>query len=922
MDPARWQQVEAICAGASELAPGDRAAYLREACGDDEGLAAEVLGLLAELDRCPSFLERPLVDAALAAAVDAGPSLPRQIGPYQVIGRLGRGGMGEVFLATRRVEDLEQRVALKVIRHGMATDEVLARFRQERRILAQLDHPHIARLLDAGATDDGRPYFVMEYVIGEPIDVYCRRRGVAVDERLRLILAISDAVQHAHRNLIVHRDIKPGNILVTDNGTPKLLDFGIGKVLAGDPADSGPQTSAEARLLTPDYAAPEQIRGDPVTTATDVHGLGILLYQLLTGRHPYLADGRSRAEVERAILETTPALPSEAVAHADPSSGAPPPGGTTLRRRLAGDLDTIVLRALSKEPARRYGSAADLGEDLVRHLDGLPVTARPDTIGYRLGKFVRRHRTTVAVATAIGLGLATAAGTMVVQSRRIALEAERVTRERDKALEVRGFLMEMFGATGGSQAVGDTVTVRRLLDLQVERLDREFQEPSDLKAEMLEVLADGYDRLGLLQTAEPLARRALALRRQLVDSLHPDVGFALNLSGWIVHELGRSLEAAPMLREAVAVRRAAGPRYRRDLARSLNDLGVVLNALQRHDSAETVLSEALAIREAEFGPTHRAVGITASNLAASHYLQGRYQEAITIQDRAVRALEAAVGRDHQRTIVALANAAAMRRVLGDWSSAATAYRDLLARQTRLQGEDHPVTGQALINLGTVLLEHGTGDPTSPALIEADSLFRRAEVVFAGRLGPQHPQVGVALSGLGSTLNERGRLGEAREILERAVALLHAAQGDAHLTTANALQRLAAVEWRLGDAGRAITLQRRSLTGIERAAGARHPETARAQATLCSYLTFEPAHLEEAGNLCEAALRTIREAPPAFRRYLPQFMVWLARVRLGLGQSEAASTLLAEARATVEDGNSRGRLLTLIDSLARAADAAR
>lgn len=921
MDPARWQRVEAICAGASELAPADRAAYLRETCGDDEGLAAEVLGLLAELDRRPSFLERPLVDAALAAAVDAGPSLPRQIGPYQVIGRLGRGGMGEVFLATRRVEDLEQRVALKVIRHGMATDEVLARFRQERRILAQLDHPHIARLLDAGATDDGRPYFVMEYVIGEPIDVYCRRRGVTVDERLRLILAISDAVQHAHRNLIVHRDLKPGNILVTDNGTPKLLDFGIGKVLAGD-SDSGPQTSAEARLLTPDYAAPEQIRGDPVTTATDVHGLGILLYQLLTGRHPYVADGRSRAEVERAILEATPALPSEAVAHADPSSGAPPPGGTALRRRLAGDLDTIVLRALSKEPARRYGSAADLGEDLVRHLDGLPVTARPDTIGYRLGKFVRRHRTTVAVATAIGIGLATAAGTMVVQSRRIALEAERVTRERDKALEVRGFLMEMFGATGGGQAVGDTVTVRRLLDLQVERLDREFPGPSDLKAEMLEVLADGYDRLGLVRTAEPLARQALALRRHLVDSLHPDVGFALNLSGWIAHELGRSADAAPMLREAVAVRRAAGPRYRRDLARSLNDLGVVLNALQRHDSAESVLSEALAIREAEFGPTHRAVGITASNLAASHYLRGRYQEAITIQDRAVHALEASVGRDHQRTIVALANAAAMRRVLGDWSSAAMAYRDLLARQTRLQGANHPVTGQALINLATVLLEHGTGDPASPALVEADSLFQRAEVVFAGQLGARHPQVGVALSGRGSALNERGRLREAREVLERAVALLHAAQGDAHLTTANALQRLAAVEWRLGDAGRAVALQGRSLAGIELAVGARHPETARAQATLCSYLTFDRARLEEAANLCEEALRTVREAPPAFRRYLPQFMVWLARVRLGLGQSETASTLLAEARATVEDGNSRGRLLTLIDSLAGVADAAR
>jgi serine/threonine protein kinase/tetratricopeptide (TPR) repeat protein len=935
MDYARWERIEAICEAALETGAAALPAYLAHACGDDEELRREVDSLLAQLTESPSFLERPIVDIAalLPNEPPADAPLPATIGPYRIERLIGRGGMGEVFLAVREAEDIRQFVALKVIRRGMGTDHVLQRFRLERRILANLHHPHIARLLDAAATDDGRPYFVMEYIAGAPITEYCDQRRLTVAQRLQLFQTVCKAVQHAHQNLVVHRDLKPRNILVGDDGAPMLLDFGIGKVLAPNET-LGPalETSGDLRLLTPEYAAPEQVTGEPVTTSTDVYSLGILLCELLAGRHPYLLGSESRHEVERAVVEATPTRPSMVLSRAqlerEPTgvsiqriSDLRNTQPASLRRRLAGDLDNIVLMALRKEPDRRYPSAVALADDIRRHLDGLPVRAQPDTFGYRARKFVRRNAGAVAAGVSAFLALGATTGVTLVQSRRVARESQRVEHERDKAVEVRGFLLEMFGATGADRAVGDTVTARRLLDLQVVQAKTAYANRPELKAEMLEVLADGYDRLGLYADAEPLARDALTERRRILGDKHPDVSSALNMVGWIMHERGKSKDAELVVLEAVELRRAGGERYRTDLARSLNDLGVVYNALTRYAAAETVLTEALTIRRALLGDQHRAVGITASNLAAAYYFQGKVDSAIRVQGLAVKSLEQSVGRDHQRSIVALGNLAAFKRAAGDKGAEAD-YRDLLARQTRLQGSQHPQTAFIQASLASTLSSRGRESGSEPVLAEAESLYRRSLATTEVAMGPSHPQAGVILDRLGAVLLARNKEREALTNQVRAVSILRAAYGDSNQTTIAAVAGLAMVHWRLGNVPAAQRLQREVAARYTQVLGDKHGQTTFARARLCEFLLARGDALSEAQRNCALAEQTQRNGPPNNRPAAWLTGLRLAQTHLALGTPTVADSILAQLRPAIDTLPRESPARRLLDSLTNAASATR
>ena len=443
MDPGRWRRVKDLYQAARERPAESREGWLADACGDDRELEREVRSLLAAAEAPADFLRPPSTWAArrideMAPETPAGgdpdseaPHLEGQaLGPYRIERRVGQGGIGSVYLATRD-DAFRKQVAVKVIRRGMATAEVLARFRGERQILASIEHPHIARLIDGGATSDGRPYLVMEYIEGQPIDRYCDRRRLGIRARLELFLGVCEAVEVAHRNLVVHRDLKPGNLLVTDDGTPKLLDFGIAKILDPDLVDGLTlATRAGTRLLTPEFASPEQLTGERVTTASDLWSLGALLYLLLAGRTPFELGGGSLAELARRVDEGEPQRPSAAVAEAgDERARALAERRSTtpaeLARALRGDLDTIVLEALRRDPERRYASAGALAADIRRHLADLPIEARPDTLGYRAGKFVRRHRPAVA-ATALAV-VATLAllVTLAVQSARLARERGR-----------------------------------------------------------------------------------------------------------------------------------------------------------------------------------------------------------------------------------------------------------------------------------------------------------------------------------------------------------------------------------------------------------------------------------------------------------------------------------------------------------------
>src|SRR5262245_28756322 len=352
-----------------------------------------------------------------ATGIGLTPQVDVRVGPYRLIREIGRGGMGTVLLAVRSDDAFQKRVAIKVLRRGMDTDAIVGRFRHERQILASLEHPHIASLLDGGTTDDGLPYFVMEYVDGQLVTDYCDAKALDTTSRLELFRKICAAVQHAHQNLVIHRDIKPANVLVTSDGTPKLLDFGIAKLLNPDPGvQTLAATIAGSPLMTPEYASPEQVRGETVTTATDVYSLGVLLYELLTGRRPYDLPSRTPDEIQRVVCNSVPVRPSTVVTHAASSQSTRdrpeidsertrPPDADRLRRRLAGDLDNIVLKALAKEPSRRYASVDQFSEDIHRHLTGLPVIARKDTLGYRTAKFIRRNRAGVAAAALVVLAL-------------------------------------------------------------------------------------------------------------------------------------------------------------------------------------------------------------------------------------------------------------------------------------------------------------------------------------------------------------------------------------------------------------------------------------------------------------------------------------------------------------------------------------
>lgn len=501
MDPESWEQVKQIFAEACELPEEARPAFLAEACTGDPDVRREIESLLAAQSGIgASFLAEPAAGEVLGliGQREIAEWIGRRIGAYQVLAELGSGGMGTVFLAARADDEFKRRVAIKIIRRGLNRAEIVSRFRQERQILASLEHPNIARLFDGGATEEGLPYLIMEHVEGMPIDRYCAEEGLGIPEKLRLFLRVCAAVQHAHRNLIVHRDLKPSNILVDRDGEPKLLDFGIAKFLEPDPVEG--LTTAGERLLTPDYASPEQVQGAAVTTSSDVYSLGVLLYEILSGRPPYRVAGSSARELERLVCEEEPVPPSRARPLED-----------TLQQ-LRGDLDNVVLKAMAKEPARRYSSVEHLSEDLERYLAGRPVLARRGGWGYRTGKLLRRHRVGATAAGVVVL-------TLILGVAGIVWQGHAARAQRDLAVRAANAMIYEL-AEGLSQMSGPTESRLGLLTRAAAILDEAQEGPADpslarLQADSNRVLAQTYLVLGDLPHAAERARRGELLARRL-----------------------------------------------------------------------------------------------------------------------------------------------------------------------------------------------------------------------------------------------------------------------------------------------------------------------------------------------------------------------------------------------------------------------
>ena len=747
----RWRTIQPLLDGALEVGPARRAAWLAERCGGDAELRDAVERLAAayaDAQRALPSGAPDVVDALVRfAEAEAAPAGGR-LGAYRIVGEAGRGGMGVVYLAERADDQYRKRVALKLLRRGMDDPHLVRRFLEERQILATLDHPNIAKLLDGGVTGDGLPWFAMEYVEGEPIDRYCGARALPVDDRLRLFLDVCDAVQYAHRNLIVHRDLKPSNILVTADGAVKLLDFGIAKLLTKGGATEATVTQIGRRALTPEYASPEQIRGEPVTVASDVYSLGVMLYVLLCGRGPYRIASRLEREVERAVLE-------DAV---DPPSAAASP--ERLRRRLRGDLDMIVLTALRKEPERRYAGMEALAADLRRHLDGLPVQAQPDRWGYRTAKFLRRHRVGVALAGGVALLLAGFAGVLVVQNSRTAAE-------RDRAEQVSGFVTRLLRSPDPFRGQGAAVTVRQVLDSAVVRIRSELRTQPVLQADLLAVIGRSYEGLGLYDQAGSALDSAIALRRRagddgrgmaedeamrasllveqngsrpLGDSLaraalrtgrrvlahdDPALGSLIALAAPSLAWSGHLADAESLLVEAVGILRDSPGADPLELARALHRLGRQRQVDGDLRAVDTLYTQALQLTRARLGPDHPDVGELSADLGDVLRHEGkpgaeRYlRDGIAIEQRAA-------GVDHPEVMINVMHLADLLQNRGELAPAESLYREAIARGTRLNPAGHLLTGEALFGLAQVELQRGD---TTAALADMQRSEKIAERIY-------------------------------------------------------------------------------------------------------------------------------------------------------------------------------------------------
>ena len=550
-----------------------------------------------------------------AASVHFGEAIAgTRIGAWRLVGVLGRGGMGEVYLAERADEEFTQRVAIKMVGGFGITPGLVERFRLERQILANLEHPNIARLLDGGTTAGGVPYLVMEFVDGEALIDFVERRDFSLRACLLLFLKICDAVQYAHRKLVIHRDIKPSNVLVGQDGEPKLLDFGIAKLLDADAGEA--LTQVESRIMTPEYASPEQLSGAPVTTSTDVYGLGLLLYQLLTGALPYDLASRTSPEIREIICNTEPVAPSRAAANR---------GHIERGAKLRGDLDNIVMMALRKDPQRRYATVRELAADIEHFLANRPVVARGDVWSYRAGKFIRRNASALAVA-AVVLGAIAAQTVFYTQE---------LTRERDHALEERrvaesttDFLVGLFDVNDPKNTRGDTITAREILDVGAAKLRDELRDDADVRARLLQTVGRVYERLGLYDEAEPLMHEAVELNRELFDGGSVRLVDSLNELAWLHYRREAWPQAKALAEETLALQRAAtGGIDTAAMVRTLNMLGTVTYFQDDHEGSLDYYQQALALLD---GPEHESSAVrggTLNHLGIVYTDLSRYDDA-------------------------------------------------------------------------------------------------------------------------------------------------------------------------------------------------------------------------------------------------------------------------------------------------------
>lgn len=761
LSPGQWQEIGPYLDHALSLPEEERSAWLQSFRLEKPELA-ELLRQLLEEHRALAdehFLERMPIRVASGLSV-----LDQKIGAYSLISLIGQGGMGAVWLAERSDGRFQRRVAVKFLQYAMTSAMAVERFKREGKILGQLTHPHIAELMDAGVTPNGEPYLILEYVDGLPIDQFCDQQKLDVNARIRLSLDVVSAVAHAHANLIVHRDIKPSNVLVRSDGQVKLLDFGIAKLLSEEANPAATLLTIEGRgAMTPRFAAPEQVTGESITTATDVYALGVLLYLLLTGQHPAGQRLNSTVELVRAIVECEPSQPSNATTFDGAKELAEKRASTPekLQRQLRGDLDTIVGKTLKKNPAERYPSVTALADDLQRFLRHEPISARPDTIGYRAAKFVRRNRTAVALASlAFIVTIAGLAGTLF-QARMARKQRDLAFRERDRANRITEFMASMFKVSDPSEARGNSVTAREILDKASKEIATGLANHPETQAQLMDLMGKVYQSLGLYTRARPLLEQAVDIERRILGPSNPETLRSMNDLASLLDQDGHYAEAEKLSRETLDLRRQVLGREHPETLASMTQLAWALGQEGRYAEAEKLERETLEIQRRVLGPEHPNTLRTISTLAAILTNEGRYAESEGLQREELDIQRRLLGPEHPNTLMTMNNLVWNLREEGRYAEAEKFARDTLDIERRVLGPEHPDTLRTYGNLAITVSGEGH-------YAEAEKIDREILEINRRVLGPEHPDTARTVYNLACLAALQGRKNEALSLLSEAI----------------------------------------------------------------------------------------------------------------------------------------------------------
>ncbi len=817
MTPDRWERIKELFESALELSPDERVRLLAGACSGDEPVRLEVERLLAEYDRAGSFMEtftEHLDPDAASGPNEGGTAVTRDmdpaevagtiIGPYHLLQRIGEGGMGEVWLAEQK-EPVCRRVALKLIKAGMDSREVIARFESERQALALMDHPAIAKVFDAGSTPEGRPYFAMEYVAGFPITDYCDMHKLNTRERLELFMLVCDGVQHAHQKAILHRDLKPSNILVSEVGgkpAPRIIDFGVAKATAQRLTAGTVFTQAGIIVGTPGHMSPEQANsvGVDVDTRTDVYSLGVVLYQLLVGVVPLDFSKTPLDQFPRKLREEESPRPSAKLRTMGEQSGtvAQNRGSdlSTLARQLRGDMDAIALKALEKERSRRYATPFELAADIGRHLRHEPVLARPASARYRARKYIRRHRIGVAVAGGL---VAVLISFGVAQT----LQLRRTTRERDRANRISTFMAGMFKVSDPSAARGNSITAREILDKASKEIETGLAKDPQLQAQMMETMGEVYDNLGLYNQARSLLTRAVDIRRRVLGPQNPDTLTSVHNLAVVLDGEGRYAEAEKLERETLDIRRRVlGPDHP-DTLRSMNNLANVLHYGRHFAEAQKLYSDTLEIRRRVLGPDDPDTLASMNNLAKALRDHGHLAESDKLIRETLEIRRRVLGSDHPETLTSTNILAIILHDEGHYAEAEKLLGETLQIQRRVLGPDHPETLRSINNLAVALRDDGR-------YAESDKLDREALEIQRRVLGPEHPDALGSMRNLASDLHLEGHPAEAEKLVRETLAIERRVLGPNDPNTLGSTYNLGCIALAKGKRDEALSLLREAV----------------------------------------------------------------------------------------------------------------